>query len=96
MENEPASNPLPFEVFPRVSLLHIVVLVLLTIAVYVPYWLYTRSLLINRLLPDRPIPVPFMALCIVATVVMFYFALQMPAVETFEELIATQEYAQNT
>lgn len=60
----PASDPIPeqsesIEVFTRFSTWYVVGLSIVTLSLYIPYWLYTRSKKLN-LIAAKPIPDLFM------------------------------------
>ena len=42
--------------FPRLGTLLVVALGILTLGIYLLYWLYTRTRILNSLLPSRPVP----------------------------------------
>ncbi|MCB1616544.1 MAG: DUF4234 domain-containing protein [Pseudomonadales bacterium] len=59
------SEALPgkFSRFPEVGILWMLALSFLTLGFYLLYWFFSRSRLLNELLPEAPIPSAFIYLC---------------------------------
>lgn len=69
------------QAFPETGILLMVVLSFLTIGGYLLYWFYSRSRLLNDLLPEAVIPNSFMALCSTGFFVNVVFTLYTESLE---------------
>lgn len=76
----------------RVPLLLVAVLALCSLGFYVPYWLYTRSRVLNAMDPSRAIPVWFMALCMGGFLMLLGLIMQFPPGMTAEQWMASEEF----
>lgn len=81
-----------FEKFPRVSPIAVALLTVLTLGFYVPYWLYTRTLLLNKLHASGPIPALLIALCMGGYIMLLVLAFQLPTDLTVEQIMNTPEF----
>jgi hypothetical protein len=62
---QPAAELPPFEKFPPLSLLTLVLMSLASLGIYTWWWMYSRSLILNSMLPpEQCIDSKFMHLCI--------------------------------
>jgi hypothetical protein len=89
-ENRPdstSSSQLPFELIPRLEPLLVLLFCLLSFGVYVPFWLLSRTLIINRLMPEKPIPINFVAICIASAVIFFYFIFTLPEGHSLKQIL---------
>jgi hypothetical protein len=79
-----------FQRFRRVSPTLVLLLTFVTLGLYVPYWLYTRTRILNNLCPDRPLPSLVMALCmgslLMFAIMLFQFLHQLPDSTSLEQL----------
>lgn len=94
MMNTTSELPPPpsIQSFQRVPLLLVAALALLSLGFYVPYWLYTRSRIINEINPAHPIPFWFMALCMGGFLMLLGLILQFPEGMTAEEWMASESF----
>jgi len=90
-ENPQTQNS-SFEKFPRVSMLAIVLLTIATLGFYVPYWLYTRTRLIDKLYPGKPIPSLLIALCMGGYIMLLVLVFQVPVSENAEQIMNSPEF----
>jgi len=98
MENLPPDTSteklLPvFERFPRTSLIFIVLLTLATLGFYVPYWLYTRTRILNQLLPNNPIPSLLIAMCMGGYIMLLALVYQLPADMNTEQIMNSPQFS---
>lgn len=81
---------LSFQRFPRLSPLLLLLLTFGTLGLYVPYWLYTRTRILNEMCPTRPLPSLVIALCMGAllmfAIMLFQFLNQLPDDTTLDQL----------
>ena len=91
--DQPATPTAPsFQQFPRVSPLLTLLWMLLTFTLYLPYWLFTRTRILNRLYPQHPVPVLVPVLCAVSYAVLFYYSFQLPPDITLDQLMKDPQY----
>ena len=69
-----------------------ILLMMVTLTLYIPYWLYTRTRILNTLCPQKPIPTLFMAFCIGGYIVLMVMSHQLPEAITMDELISNPEF----
>lgn len=85
-----------FQGFKRLPPILVLLLTFATLGLYVPYWLYTRTRILNQLCPDKPIPSLVIALCmgslIMFAVTMFHFLNQLPDTATLEQLQSNADF----
>lgn len=87
----PAPSAVSFAAFPRVSPTLTLVLTLVTLGFYVPWWLYTRTRVLNRLCPQKPVSSLLTALCLGAYIMLMVLAWQMPEHVSFQEIFTNPE-----
>lgn len=79
-----------FQRFPRVQPLLILLFSLASLGLYVPYWLYTRTRILNSLCPQQPVPTVVVALSmgslLVFAVMLYQLMGQLPAQITLQQL----------
>ena len=93
MTTETPSEPsATFELFPRLSPLLVVLLTLVTLGFYVPYWLYTRTRIIDKMYKGSPIPSLFMALCMGGYIALLVLVYQIPANLTVEQIMQSEGF----
>ena len=63
--------------FKRFSTWGVVLLAIVTLSIYVPYWLYTRTKVLDRIAPQEPIP----RLVINAAITLFIFSMLFSFIE---------------
>jgi hypothetical protein len=81
-----------FNAFPRTTPFVVVLLTLVTLGFYVPWWLYTRTRVLNRLLPASPVPSLPMALCMGGYLVLFVLITQIPAGMDADQIMNSPEF----
>lgn len=84
----PSETNASFELFPRLSPLLVVIIALVTLGFYVPYWLYTRTRIIDKIHKGSPIPSLFIALCMGGYIALLVLAYQLPTANMTVEQIA--------
>lgn len=91
---DPSSSPADtgFRVFPRVSPLFTLVLTALTMGIYVPYWLFTRTRILNRVFPQHAIPWLFVLFCLAGYLVLLVLGYQLPQEISLVQLITDPQY----
>lgn len=89
-EPSPTTETTSFQRFPRMMPFLTLLLAIGTLGLYVPYWLYTRTRLLNEMCPQQPIPSLIVALCMGALVMFVVMAFQvvseLPPQITLEQL----------
>jgi hypothetical protein len=79
-----------FQRFPRLSPILLLLITFGTLGLYVPYWLYTRTRLLNTLCSTRPVPSLIIALCmgslLMFIILLFQFLSQLPPTLVLEDL----------
>jgi hypothetical protein len=98
MENLPPldanQKPLPsFSAFPRTTPFVVVLLTLVTLGFYVPWWLYTRTRVLNRLLPASPVPSLPMAFCMGGYLMLLVMITQIPAGMDAVQIMDSPEFS---
>jgi len=88
----PQTQTLSFEKFPRVSPLIVALLTIATLGFYVPYWLYTRTRIIDKMYPGKPIPSLLIALCMGGYIMLLVLVFQMPTDLNAEQMMNTPEF----
>ncbi len=83
-------EPLSFQRFPRMAPFLTLLITVATLGLYVPYWLYTRTRLLNQMCPQQPIPALVVALCMGALIMFMVLAFQtldqLPDTASLQEL----------
>lgn len=77
---------IPYERFPRMELLLVLILTLVTMGTYTYYWLFTRTQILNQLIPEKPISNVFVSLCIAGFIVLLFTLFSVPEASSIEEL----------
>lgn len=81
---------LSFPRFPRMQPFTTLLLTIITLGLYVPYWLYTRTRVLNGLCPAKPVPSIIIALCmgslLMFVILLFQFLNQLPETIVVEQL----------
>jgi len=81
---------LSFQRFKRLSPLLLLLITVGTLGLYVPYWLYTRTRILNSLCPAKPIPSLVIALCmgslLMFAILLFQFLNQLPETVVLDQL----------
>jgi len=81
---------LSFQRFQRLSPILLLLITLGTLGLYVPFWLYTRTRLLNSLCPAKPVPSIIIALCmgslLMFAIMLFQFLNQLPETIPLEQL----------
>lgn len=88
---------LSFQRLQRMSTTVLLLLTLGTLGLYVPYWLYTRTRLLNSLCPAKPVPSLVIALCmgsiLMFAILLFQFLNQIPDSAALEQLQNNPDFA---
>jgi hypothetical protein len=85
-------SSLSFRQFPRLSPFLVVLLTLLTLGFYLPWWLYTRSQILNRIYPQKPISQFLIALCMGGLIMMIALVFQIPQQASVDLMVKTPEF----
>jgi hypothetical protein len=91
MEKTPAQNT-SFEQFPRLSPIAVALLTVVTLGFYVPYWLYTRTRIIDKIHAGKPVPSLLIALCMGGYIMLLVLAYQLPTNIDAEQIVQTAEF----
>ncbi len=78
MSVTPQGETPSFDLLPRQHPLLLILFALLSLGLYVPYWVYTRSTLINRICPEQPIPTNITAMTIAGFVIYLVLMFTLP------------------
>ena len=81
-----------FELFPRLSPLAVVLITVVTLGFYVPYWLYTRTRIIDKMHTGSPIPALFIALCMGGYIALLVLAYHLPTNLSAEQMMQSAEF----
>jgi hypothetical protein len=81
-----------FAQFPRLSPFAVVLLTVATLGFYVPYWLYTRTRILERFAPGKPIPQLLVALCMGGYIMLLVLAYQLPTHLNAEQITNSPEF----
>lgn len=95
MNNESKNSTKPatsFAVLPRMELLMVMLLTLMTLGTYTYYWLYTRTKILNQLCPEYSINKNFVSLCLVGFFVLMAVLFSLPEANSIEELQNSPAY----
>lgn len=83
--------------FQRLSLPLLLLITLGTLGLYVPYWLYTRTRILNSLCPAQPLPSLIIALCmgslLMFVMMLFQFVNHLPDAAALEQLQNNPDFA---
>lgn len=74
------------------SPLAVVMLTIVTLGFYVPYWLYTRTHIMDKMHTGKPIPALFIALCMGGYIMLLVLAYQLPADLSAQQIINSPEF----
>jgi len=86
------SLPVAYGRFPRMEPVWVLLLTLLTMGLYTYYWLFTRTKILNTLIPEKPISNNFVSLCLTGFVVLLVMILSLPETSSMEELQQSSHY----
>jgi len=91
-EKSPDQN-ISFEQFPRLSPIAVALLTILTLGFYVPYWLYTRTRIIDKLHTGKPVPSLLIALCMGGYIMLLVLIFQVPTNLSPEQIMNAPEFS---
>lgn len=92
MTEQTPEPKISFELFPRLTPIAVALITIVTLGFYVPYWLYTRTRIIDKMHKGKPIPSLFIALCMGGYIALLILAYQLPTNLSAEQMMQSTEF----